>query len=110
MRAFIDEALYFLGFEVTCAPDVKTALSRAARERFDLVVTDHHMEGEGGLGVVEGLRAQNFGGRIYVLSGALTPSDRREYEALGVDGIAAKPLGLSELYQLVSGTSTHGRA
>jgi CheY-like chemotaxis protein len=97
VRAFIDEALHFLGFEVVGVADGDAALARLSRESFDVVITDHHMPKTGGLELVRELRARGFGGRIYVLSGALHAHEHREYEALGVDGIAAKPLGLMEL-------------
>ena len=97
VRAFIDEALHFLGFEVVGVADGKAALARLAQESFDVVITDHHMPEIGGLALVRELRARAFGGRVYVLSGALHANEHREYEALGVDGIAAKPLGLMEL-------------
>lgn len=120
IRAFIDEALHFLGYEVVGVTDGDAALRRLAHEAFDVVITDHHMPIMGGLELVRALRRQDFGGRIYVLSGSLAAADRREYEALGVDGIAAKPLGLMELDLLLkqsgathtstSSTAATGRA
>lgn len=106
VRAFIDEALHFLGFEVVGVADGDAALACLARKSFDVVITDHHMPKIGGLELVRELRAQAFGGRIYVLSGALDANDRREYETLGVDGIAAKPLGLMELNLFLKNATT----
>ena len=106
VRAFIDEALHFLGFDVVGVSDGNAALARLAREPFDVVITDHHMPAIGGLELVRELRARAFEGRIYVLSGALHANDRREYEVLGVDGIAAKPLGLMELNLFLKNAAT----
>jgi CheY-like chemotaxis protein len=102
VRAYLVEALTFFGFEVVAEADGYDALERCEAETFDLVLTDHMMPSLGGLGLVQGLRARNFGGRIYVLSGALRPVDRERYEELKVDGIALKPIHLRDLPQFLA--------
>lgn len=101
--AFMAEALRFLGFEVTVAGDGAKALAIAADREFDVVMTDHRMPEMDGLGLVRGLRARGFAGRIYVASGVLSVNERASYEAMKVDGIAAKPLALAELNGLLRG-------
>lgn len=101
--AFMAEALNFLGFEATLVGDGAQALAKVTEKEFDVVMTDHRMPGLDGLGLVRALRERGFGGRIYVASGVLSRSERANYEALNVDGIAAKPLALSELNGLLRG-------
>ena len=110
VRAFMDEALHFLGFEVTVAVDGEEALARVAQGGFDVVITDHRMPGLNGMGLVRALRAAGFAGRVFVVSGALAAAERADYAALGVDGIAAKPLALAELNGLLRGRRPAGAA
>ena len=101
VRVFMDEALHFLGYEVVVADGAEAALARLERATFDVVITDHKMPGMTGLEFVRVLRKLGFSSRVYVVSGVLSPSERHAYEALGVDGIAGKPLALSELNVLL---------
>jgi CheY-like chemotaxis protein len=102
VRGTLSELLSLLGWQVTCAPHGGAALERVAREEFDVVLTDHNMPGTDGLTLVQNLRARGFPGRIYVISGALPPDQEDEYHRLHVDGIAAKPLALTDLRILLS--------
>lgn len=108
IRALMDEMLHFMGYEVVGAADGEAALARVRTEPFDMVLTDHQMPGMNGLELVRRLHAAGFRGRIYVLAGALADSDRAGYEALGVDGIAIKPLDLWSLHQLLKTGATAG--
>lgn len=103
VRAFMDEALHFLGFHVLVAVDGAAALARLAEDEFDVVMTDHRMPEMEGLELVRVLRTRGFAGRVYVVSGVLTARERAAYEALRVDGIAVKPLALSELNAMLRG-------
>lgn len=103
VRAFMDEALYFLGYQVRVANDGAAALGLVGEEDFEVVITDHRMPGMEGLELVRALRARGFAGRIFVVSGVLSARERADYRALRVDGIAAKPLALSELNAMLRG-------
>ena len=110
VRDLMAEALAFLGFDVAVATDGAQALRNAEMSEFDVVMTDHRMPVLGGLDLVRGLRARGFRGRIYVASGVLSGAERATYEALAVDGIALKPLALSELNGLLRGRDTAAAA
>jgi len=106
VRAFMAEALAFLGFEVEVAGDGAQALDKLGEAAFDIVLTDHRMPGLGGLELVRALRERGFAGRVYVASGVLSLEERASYQALGVDGVAAKPMALAELNGLLRGWIT----
>ena len=101
VRRSLSRVLSHLGWQVVSEADGAAALGRISAEEFDVVLTDHHMPVLGGLGLVENLRARGYTGRIYVLSGALPPAEREYYRRLQVDGIAAKPVTLPELREML---------
>lgn len=69
----------------------------AATQPFDIIITDHKMPRVTGLELVRWLRAENFGGKIVVLSAFLNEENTRAYQALGVDLLLAKPFDMDEL-------------
>jgi len=74
----------------------------AAARPFDVVITDHRMPRMTGLQLVRRLRAQNFGGKILVLSAHLADEDIRAYEELRVDMMMSKPFDFDELQQAMA--------
>jgi DNA-binding response OmpR family regulator len=69
---------------------------------FDVVITDHQMPRVDGLELVRRLRAQDFGGKILVLSGQLSDDDIAKYEELHVDMMMSKPFDFDELQQAMA--------
>ena len=74
----------------------------ATARSFDVVITDHRMPRMTGLQLVRRLRAQNFGGKILVLSAHLADEDIRAYEELRVDMMMSKPFDFDELQQAMA--------
>jgi len=74
----------------------------ATARPFDVVITDHRMPRMTGLQLVRQLRAQNFGGKILVLSAHLSDEDIRAYEELNVDMMMSKPFDFDELQQAMA--------
>ena len=101
VRGALSQLLTLLGWEVTCEPHGTAAINRLNEEKFDVVLTDHHMPVTDGVGLVQHLRARGFPGRIYVISGAMPEAQWDEYLRLNVDGIAAKPMALAQLRSLL---------
>lgn len=106
VRGALSQLLTLLGWQVTTEPDGSAALNRLKSEDFDVVLTDHHMPETDGIGLVQNLRARGFPGRIYVISGALGAAQEEEYQRLQVDGIASKPVAISQLQDLLGASST----
>jgi CheY-like chemotaxis protein len=69
---------------------------------FDVIITDHRMPSMTGLQLVRRLRAQNFGGKILVLSAHLSDEDIRAYEELKVDMLMSKPFDFDELQEAMA--------
>ena len=74
----------------------------ASARPFDVVITDHRMPRMTGLQLVRQLRAQNFAGKILVVSGHLSDEDIRAYEELSVDMMMSKPFDFDELQQAMA--------
>jgi DNA-binding response OmpR family regulator len=89
--------------QIVVAKDGQEALSKVAKEEFDVVITDHRMPRSGGLELVKKLRQRNYSGRIVVLSAHLSPDNIGTYEELEVDEIVAKPFDFEELRDIITG-------
>ena len=89
--------------QIVVAKNGEEALAKAAKQKFDLVITDHRMPHAGGLELVKKLRARDYRGKIVVLSGHLSPANIGIYEDLEVDEVVSKPLDLMELPHIVEG-------
>lgn len=89
--------------KITNACDGWMALMKigAAREPFDVVITDHNMPRMTGLDLVRRLRVRKFEGKIIVLSAYLTEENIRAYEELNVDMMLAKPFDIGELQMAI---------
>ena len=89
--------------KVVIAKDGREALALAAKEKFDVVITDHRMPRSGGLELVRKLRERNYTGKIVVLSAHLSPENIGTYEELAVDEVVSKPFDTTELRELIAG-------
>lgn len=88
--------------KIVIAKDGQEALALAAKEKFDVVITDHRMPRAGGLELVRKLRERKYPGKIVVLSGHLSPENIGTYEELAVDEVVGKPIDSAELRELVA--------
>ena len=89
--------------KIVVAKDGQDALAKIAKEKFDVVITDHRMPRSGGLELVRKLRQRNYYGRIVVLSAHLSPDNIGTYEELAVDEIVGKPFDFEELRDVING-------
>jgi CheY-like chemotaxis protein len=88
--------------KIAVAGNGQEALALAAKEKFDLVITDHRMPRSGGLELVRKLRQRKYHGKIVVLSGHLSPENIGIYEDLDIDEVISKPWDPDELRDIVS--------
>jgi CheY-like chemotaxis protein len=88
--------------KIVVAKDGKEALALAAKEKFDVVITDHRMPVSGGMELVKKLRARKYRGKIVVLSGHLSPANIGTYEELAVDEVVSKPFSPDELRDVIA--------
>ena len=88
--------------KIVVAKDGADALAKAAKEKFDVIITDHRMPRSGGLELVRKLRQRDYVGKVVVLSGFLSPEHIGTYEELDVDQIIGKPIDSAELRDLIA--------
>src|SRR6202011_739393 len=88
--------------KIVVAKDGQEALALAAKEKFDVIITDHRMPRSGGLELVRKLRARKYPGKIVVLSGHLSPENIGTYEELAVDEVVSKPFDSDDLRDVIA--------
>lgn len=88
---------------IAVANDGQQALTMAAKQKFDIVITDHRMPKSGGLELVKKLRQRNYTGKIVILSAYLSPENIGTYEELDVDEVVSKPFDSAELREVIEG-------
>ena len=89
--------------KIAVAKDGQEALTMVAKEKFDVVITDHRMPRAGGLELVKKLRQRKYTGKIVVLSAHISPENIGTYEELAVDEVVGKPFDSTELRELIAG-------
>lgn len=87
--------------KIEVANNGQEALAKVAKQKFDLVITDHRMPRAGGLELVKKLRQRKYSGKIVVLSGHLAEENIGIYENLGIDEVVCKPVDSDELRDIV---------
>ena len=88
--------------KIVLAKNGQEALEIVAKEKFDIIITDHRMPRSGGLELVKKLRKRKYDGKIVVLSGHLSPDNIGIYEELGIDEVVGKPVDSEELRTIIS--------
>jgi YesN/AraC family two-component response regulator len=87
--------------KIVVASDGQEALALAAKQKFDIVITDHRMPRSGGLELVRKLRQRDYQGKVVILSGYLSPENIGTYEELAVDEVVGKPFTSEDLRDVV---------
>ncbi|MGA2016511.1 MAG: response regulator [Opitutaceae bacterium] len=103
LREVAHLALSSVGHRIDCVADGTDAFERVAANpgSYDIVITDHHMAGLNGIGLVIKLREIGYPGRIAIVSSELNREVAEEYRQLGVNRILYKPVELADLRALV---------
>jgi CheY-like chemotaxis protein len=103
LREVAHLALSSVGHKVECVADGAEAFDRIASHSnaYDIVISDHHMAGLNGIGLVLKLREIGYTGKVAIVSSELNREVAEEYHQLGVTRILYKPVELSELRALV---------
>jgi len=75
---------------------------------YDVVVTDFNMPQLGGMGLAQRLQDAGFAGKVIVYSSSLTPRDKEDFRALGVEAILEKGCSIDELLEEVIRPAARG--
>jgi CheY-like chemotaxis protein len=96
-------ALSKAGHKVDCAADGLDAFEMITAKpgAYDIVISDHHMNGMNGLELVIKLREIKYPGRIAIVSSEMSLDVTEEYRRLGIERLLYKPVELSDLRALV---------
>lgn len=100
VREVVSEMLRLEGYEVTIAENGEEAISRLARQRFELVITDLIMPEKEGIETIAEIRRNDDSIPIIAISGGgrLGPGDYLETARyIGADATLAKPFARQEL-------------
>ncbi|HWA86851.1 MAG TPA: response regulator [Opitutus sp.] len=92
------------GHLIECVGDGQQAIERLTTEpnRYDLVISDHHMPHVNGIELVTRLRNLPYTGKVLIFCSELSPAINERYRQLGVDRILYKPVFPSELRQVLA--------
>jgi CheY-like chemotaxis protein len=103
LREVAHLALTSVGHHVECVADGADAFDMIMTHSgaYDIVISDHHMAGLNGIGLVIKLREIGYPGKIAIVSSELNREVAEEYHELGVKRILYKPVELSDLRALV---------
>ena len=102
VRAMLQVALERDGFEVVAVEGVKDALTRIAKEEFDVLLTDLHMPHAGdGFTVVGAMRHTHPHAVTLVLSGYPFLDEALSAIRLQADAILVKPIEIASLRELI---------
>ncbi|MBI5556912.1 MAG: response regulator [Deltaproteobacteria bacterium] len=86
-----------MGYVVEAYVDPVQALAAAAREPFDIVVTDLKMQGLDGLEVLRGIKKINAATRVIIITGYAEMDTADTAFSEGVFDFIAKPFRLDEI-------------
>jgi CheY-like chemotaxis protein len=107
MNRELGEAMLVLaGCVVTVAEDGDEAVRLAAQRDFDVILMDVHMPRMDGLAATRAIRAREAAtGRrrtpIIALTANAMTHQALEYQAAGMDGLAAKPIDIEKLFAAI---------
>jgi DNA-binding NtrC family response regulator len=106
----VQATLEKMGHTVRIAQDGKAAIELFASspDLFQVVITDHNMPIVDGLGLVQHLRQNHFGGKIIVMSGFLTEALIVEYIQQQVTKIIPKQFDFENFETTLSDLLDHG--
>jgi DNA-binding NtrC family response regulator len=80
------------GYRVTRAENLETAiqLASAAKDRIDVVISDHDVPPGSALDVLQRLKESGYRGRAIVYTSRLTPAQRAQYSQQSLDAVVEK--------------------
>ncbi len=104
LRALLARNLRQAGLEVSEVSDGNGLLAALGDDNdpsFELVVSDVHMPGNGGLAALAALRQRNSDVPVILITASVNSHLQNEAKSLGAAVIFAKPLDLAELREAV---------
>lgn len=107
IRRFLRTSLDAQGFNITEAPDARTALAMMGRNTVDVLVLDLGLPDMDGLDVIRTLREKGSSVPIIVLSSRSDEVAKVRALDLGADDYVTKPFGVDELLARIRAALRH---
>ena len=101
VRTVVRKVLQRLGHDVTEVERVSEGLSALDEGSYDVLITDLHLPGAGGMTAVAHARRHFPHVKVLLVSGSIGPDAHPEGEGLEPDMVLAKPFDVFELGQAV---------
>ncbi len=98
-REALCAALEAYGFDVCCCGDGASALTAAAKNEFQVIITDYCMPNMNGVTVTRRLRARF---PVSIIIGVSSDQMSEDFLAAGADAFLLKPYRYSELVNILS--------
>lgn len=102
MADVLRELIAASGREAACVHDVESALEVLSRERPDVVLSDLHMPGRGGLDLLAAIRSRWPGTKVVLMSAFPGPETRKRGLEAGAVAFLSKPFSLHDLLDALS--------
>jgi CheY-like chemotaxis protein len=102
MADVLRELIVASGRQAACVHDVESALEVFARERPDVVLSDLHMPGRGGLDLLAAIRAHWPGTPVVLMSAFPGPDTRKQGLEAGAVAFLSKPFSVHDLLDALS--------
>lgn len=101
LRLLTEQMLKKAGAVVTSVEDGQAALEAAAKDSFDLMITDFYMPNISGPELTLELRSQGIKCPIFALTAALSEHELETLRQAGVTAVLDKPLNIPELLKFL---------
>ncbi len=96
-RRPLQRALETAGYAVVAVPSGEDALDVLDESRVDLVLTDQHLPGMGGIALVARIKARQPAVRVIVMTADATSDSALEARRRGADDYLVKPFEIPDL-------------
>lgn len=101
-QKLLEKILTLAGAQVACADTAEQAISQLAVYHPDVIISDHHMPGMGGIGLLEYLRHVHLHTPVIIASGSTSEEHVAHFQKAGAAAHILKPIDRNLLLAILS--------